>query len=191
MTLQEAKLVNAVKYFVRNTKNVGRTKLFKLLYFWEFRFFEKHGKNITNLRYYTYPFGPVPDQFYKDIVDEKLPVYFYKHFEVVENSEFDEIDDFMPFKVILKNKTIDMDVFTPYEKEELEQVAYIFKDSTASEMTEATHVHNSPWSKTLKDKGKFQEIDYFLTKSENTPFDDEEIKERMFLRENLLHNGYN
>lgn len=191
MRLQEAKLLNAIKYFVKNTNNVGRTKLFKLLYFWDFRFFEKHGKSITNLSYYTYPFGPVPEKLYKEINEEKLPDFFYKHFDIVENSEFDEDEEFKAFKVILKNKSVDMEVFTPYEKEELEQVAFIFKEATATQMTEASHFHNQPWLKTLKEKGKFKEIDYFLAKSENTPYDDEEIRERMFLRENLLHNGYN
>jgi len=190
MTLQEAKLLNAIKYFVKNTNNVGRTKLFKLLYFWDFRFFEKHGKSITDLQYFTYPFGPVPDKLYNEIKEDKLPSYLNDDLVFEDSQEFDEDNEFKPFKVLLRDKKIDMAVFTPYEEEALKEVAYIFKDATASEMTEASHIHNSPWSKTLKEKGRFQEIDYFLAKSESTPYDDEEIRERMFLRENLLHNDY-
>lgn len=190
MNLKDQKILNAIKYFVKHTKNVGRTKLFKLLFFWDFYYFEKHGKSITGLIYYTYPFGPVPKNIYDGIKNENLPEYYYKHLLFEEDDTFDELDEFKRFKVLLRDKKVDMEVFTPYEKEELEKVTDIFKYATATDMTEASHFHNKPWRTTIDSKGKFQSIDYLLAKSEDTPFDDQEIKERMELRKQRLQDEY-
>lgn len=191
MNLRDKKIINAIKYFVKNTKYVGRTKLFKLLYYWDFYFFEKHGKSITGFKYYTYPFGPVPKEFYDHIIEEDLPDFYKNQITLEEDKNIDFDDGFKRFKVSLNDNKVDLDVFTPYEKEMLEHVAFIFEAATAKDMTEATHFPNTPWSRTLEKEGKFKEIDYFLAKSEDTPFDEEEIRERMYLREKLLHNGYN
>ena len=191
MNLREQKILNAIKYFVKHTKHVGRTKLFKLLYFCDIAYFEKYGKTITGLKYFTYPFGPVPKDLYEQIKNDNPPEYFNNNINIIEDNEDDLDDGYKRFKVLLQNKKIDLDVFTPNEKKILDDIVFIFKDATASQMTEASHFHNSPWKITLDTKGLMEEIDFLLAKSQNTPFDDEEIKERMFLRENLTHNGYN
>lgn len=191
MTITEKKISNAIKYFAKNTNNVGRTKLFKLLYFWDFYYFEKHGKSITGFKYFAYPFGPVPKDLYENIDAGVLPKYLETEIDIIDETEYDEEDGFKRFKVVPKNKNIDLEVLTPYEKEEMEKVAEIFKYASAKDMTEASHYHNMPWKKTIDTKGQFAEIDYMLGKSKDTPFDEEEIKERMFLQNELTHNGYN
>ena len=191
MNLREQKILNAIKYFVKNTNHVGRTKLFKLLYYWDIYYFEKHGKTITSYKYLTYPFGPVPKELFDQINEDKLPDFLKKEILIIDDTDTDTDDGFKKFKIALKNKNIDLDVFTPYEKEYLTLVVEIFKDAPASLMSEATHFPNTPWKITLDKKGKFQEIDFLLAKSKDTPFDEEEIKERMYFREQLLHNGYN
>lgn len=191
MTIANHKILNGIKYFIINTKNVGRTKLFKLLFFWDFYYFNKHGITVTGLKYFTYPFGPVPKNLYESIVEDNLPDYLSKDIAIIDDTDLDENDKYKRFKVMLKNKSIDLDVFTPYEKNELELVSEIFKDATAKQMTEASHFHTMPWKITVETKGMFAEIDFMLGKSKDTPFDENEIKERMFLRNNLTHNGYN
>jgi len=191
MTTVENKILNAIKYFVINTQKVGRTKLFKLLYFWDFYYFEKHGKSISGFKYFAYPFGPVPKELFESIDNDKLPDYLDSQIEIVEDTEYENDDGFKRFKVVLKNKVIDLDVFTPYEKEMMQKVVEIFKYASAKDMTEASHFHNMPWKITIDKKGEFSEIDYMLGKSKDTPFDEEEIKERMFLQNELTHNGYN
>lgn len=191
MNLREQKILNAVKYFVKHTNNVGRTKLFKLLYFWDIYYFEKHGKSITGYKYYTFPFGPVPKELYDKIEQDNLPEFLKRDIIIIEDNEIDPDDEFKRFKILLRDKNVDLNVFTPYEKEELEKMVFIFKNSTAAEMIEASHFHNSPWKITLETKGKYKEIDYLLAKSDSTPLDDEEIKERMYFQETLTHNGYN
>jgi len=191
MTTTEKKILNAIKYFVKHTNKVGRTKLFKLLFFWDFYHLAKYGKSITGYKYFTYPFGPVPKSLFDIINNNDLPTYLSSHLDISDDNEYDDIDEFKRFKINLKNKEIDLGAFTPYERQVLEKVAEIFKYATAKDMTEATHFHNTPWKITMETKGKFKEIDYLLGRNEETPFDDEEIKERLILQTELSHNGYN
>ena len=152
MTLREQKILTAIKYFIKTTKHLGRTKLFKLLYYWDFRYFSKHGKSITGYDYMTYPFGPVPEELYQKIKDEKLSKEFSDNFVIVNDTGEDNDDGFKRFKLELKNKDIDFDCLTKYEKEALDEVVEIFKDCTAKDIVESTHLPNTPWSKTKTEK---------------------------------------
>jgi uncharacterized phage-associated protein len=190
MTLREQKILTAIKHFVKNTNNLGRTKLFKLLYFWDFRYFSKHGKSITGYDYITYPFGPVPDELFQDIIHNKLPKEFSENFVIEEDKDIDEDDKYKRFKIRLLKKDIDYGCLTKYELNELNEVVEIFKNCSAKDIVESTHLPNTPWSKT-KEKGMNQIIDYFLAIDKDTPLDLEEIKERFELQKALTHNGYN
>lgn len=190
MTLQEQKILIAIKYFIKNTKHLGRTKLFKLFYYWDFRYFSKHGKSITGFDYSTYPFGPVPEELYIKIRDSKLSKEFTDNFEITDDTVEDEEDGYKRFRMQLKKKDIDFDCLTGYEKEALEEVVEIFRDCTAKDIVESTHLPNTPWSKTIAEKGMNQIIDYFLAIDKDTPLDNEEIKERFTLQRSLTHNGY-
>lgn len=191
MTLREQKILTAIKYFIKTTKHLGRTKLFKLLYFWDFRYFKIHGKSITGFDYFTYPFGPVPEELFKKIVNDDLPEGFTEHIEMVSDISEDKSDDYKTFKMHLKKKDIDFSCLTRYEKEALDEVVEIFQDCTAKDMVESTHLPNTPWSKTKSEKGMNQLIDYFLALDKDTLLDKEEIKERFSLQRSLVHNGYN
>lgn len=190
MTLREQKILTAIKYFAKTTNHLGRTKLFKLLYFWDFRYFSKHGKSITGYDYSTYPFGPVPEELYTKIKENRLSEEFTANFEIINDSVEDENDDYKRFKILLKKKDINFECLTKYEKDSLDEVVEIFKDCTAKDMVESTHLPNTPWSKTKKEKGMNQYIDYFLAVDKDTPLDTEEIQERFSLQKALTHNGY-
>jgi len=60
ITHHREKLINAIVYFARHTKNCGRTKLMKLLYFLDFKHFAQTGKSVTGQKYFAWDFGPVP-----------------------------------------------------------------------------------------------------------------------------------
>lgn len=186
MNISELKLINGIKYFIKNTRNVGRTKLFKLLYFWDFIHFKRFGTSVSGLDYFTYPFGPVPKKLYDEISSGNLPEPFQEHFKIVETK--DEEDDFKQFTFHLKNKEIDLDWLSPNELSVLKEVALIFKYSTAKEMSEITHLKNTPWDKT-KEEGMFRKIDYFLALDEDTVIDIDTIKERFRLQQELLSDG--
>ena len=188
MTLTEEKILNGIKYFVIKTHNVGRTKLFKLLYFWDFMHFKKYGMNVTGYEYYTYPFGPVPKELYDYINKNELPEFLSGKLSIIEDDEEDEEDSFKRFKVVLEKRKVESDCFSPNEYAILEEVAYIFKEATAKQMTDITHLKNTPFDKTQK-QGMFIPIDYFLAIDEETELDIEEIKERFTLQKEMFADG--
>ncbi len=184
------KILTGIKFFVKNTKNVGRTKLFKLLYFWDFLHFKKYGLSITGYQYYSFPFGPVPLELYNQIVDEKLPDEFKQELDIVDDDPTeDDFYNYKKFKVLLKNKKIDFDWLSPIEKKSLELVAEIFKYATAAEMTEITHLHNSPWDKTLKELGMGKPIDYQLAIDDESSLDQDTINSYLTLQKEIFHHG--
>ena len=95
------KILSGIKYFVKNTQHVGRTKLFKLLYFWDFLYFKKYGLSVTGYQYYTFPFGPVPLELYNQIIEDKLPDELKKELVIIDDdSSEDEFGNYKKFKEI-------------------------------------------------------------------------------------------
>lgn len=190
MSLREEKIVNGIKFFVSNTKNVGRTKLFKLLFFWDFMHFKKYGKTITGFDYFTYPFGPVPKELFNQIVNNDLPDYLGKNI-IIEETQKDEDfnDNYKKFLVKSKKIPIDLSSLSKSEKDVLEEVAFIFMDATASQMTEITHLPNTPWTKTKTEKGFDVIIDYALALDDESPLTLDEAMERLNLQRELIADG--
>lgn len=190
MSFRHEKIISGIKYFVKNTNNVGRTKLFKLLFFWDFIHFKKYGKTITGYDYYTYPFGPVPKELFEQIVKNELPQCIEKNLiiEEVEKDE-DNNDKYKKFLIKLKSNQIDLMSLTPSELSVLKDVAFIFKDATATQMTEITHLHNTPWTKTKNEKGMDAVIGYELALDDESPLTEEEAMERLNLQRELIADG--
>lgn len=188
MNITEHKIVNGITHFVKHTKNVGRTKLFKLLFFWDFIHFKKFGKSVTGYEYYTYPFGPVPKKLFEQIDKDELP-NFLEDSITIDEVEDEEEKKFKSFQVKVKNKKIEIDWLSLNEKSILEEVAFIYRNATGSEMKEITHLPNTPWRKTIKEKGMFKPIDYFLALDDESPIELEDAKERFKLQRELLADG--
>ena len=188
MSITEKKIINGIKYFVKKTKHVGRTKIFKLLFFWDFVHFKRFGKSVTGYDYYAYPFGPVPKKLYDQMINDELPDIFNENI-LIEETEDEDDNGYKSFKIKLRNKKIDYNCLTPNEKTILEEVAEIYRDSTANEMKEITHLPKTPWDKTRKEKGMFKQIDYFLALDDDTHLNLEEVKERFKLQKELMADG--
>ncbi|MCL5991168.1 MAG: Panacea domain-containing protein, partial [Bacteroidetes bacterium] len=174
--ITDQKILNAIKYFLKNTKNVRLTKLFKLLYFLDFMYFGKHGLSVTCLDYYTYPFGPVPKELYLKISNNELPEFYNKEMQFIKGKGNEEFSNPV-YTINLKNRKIDLDCFSFYEKEMLKQVAEIFKEADANVMIEASHFKNLPWDKTKNTKGMFQLIDYELALDKDSSIDIDNLRE--------------
>ena len=176
INIQEQKAVNAILYFVQNTKGCFKTKLFKLLYFLDFMHFKKHGFSVTGFTYKAFPLGPVPAELL-DMMDKNQYPDLYKESMGVVKEESDRSDRDYFIKILPKKKP-DLDWFTPNELKVLKQVAEIYEDADTSLIVEATHLLNSPWDKTKK-KGMYKEIDIKLALDDETPLTMEEIQERI------------
>lgn len=185
MTMTQDKVLNAIKYFVKNTHNCRKTKLFKLLYFLDFIHFKKYGTTVTGYTYIAMPRGPVPIELYEQITKENLPEEFKKNLSIYE--DIDEQDgESRGFKIVLKgDKKTEVDVFTPNEMKIMNDVSFMFKDATAKEMSEITHLKNSPWDLTIKTKGKNAPIDLSLALDSEATIDHDEAFERLLVEKSL------
>lgn len=151
ITHHREKLINAIIYFARNTKHCGKVKLMKLLYFLDFYHFRETGKSVTGQKYYAWQMGPVPVEIYNEISSPKND--FSAALSIKNNGEFCSITP---------KKNFDSKYFTKREIRILENLIYIFKEAKADDMIESSHLHNSPWDRTKKEKGMQQHIDYML-----------------------------
>jgi uncharacterized phage-associated protein len=161
MNIYRKKLLNAILFFASNTKRLNLGKLSKLLYSLDFIHFNQMGYPSIGLRYYAFEKGPVPRDFWLEIRDADLPEDFKGKIALIRKT-----DDFAPnYKEveICALEKPDLSVFTPREVKILEDLAYVYKEATASDMSEVTHLPKRPWDITIREKGKNQPIDYLVS----------------------------
>ncbi len=158
------KLLNAIVFFVTNTRNCYKLKLFKLLFYFDFGIYRQTGRSVTGLRYFAWPLGPVPN----DLVDElKAPRPDFARAVFVHEEGAADPDLPGPRLMIRGRKKFDETVFTQRELDMLEHLADVFRDATASMMTEATHLAGEPWHHVFKVERRPQaEIPYRLALDE-------------------------
>ncbi len=70
----------------------------------------------------------------------------------------------------------------------MDDLIFIYKNATPSQMTEITHLKNSPWSKTKKEKGMNSEIDYALSIDDRSFLTEEEAKLYLKDKDEFLSN---
>ncbi|MBL7995461.1 SocA family protein [bacterium] len=175
MNPKQEKLLNAIIFFVKNTKNCGKMKLFKLLYFTDFIHFKRYGITVTGMEYCAWKMGPVPKKLYEDMASESN-AELNKFINIVKLKDEDDPERY-EFKLYPKIKE-DLNVFSPNEIEIMKEVAFTFMEATATQMSEITHLKNSPWDKTIKNKGLNFIIDYELAIDEDTTLTLDEIRQR-------------
>jgi len=168
------KLINSIIYFLKNTNNCGKTKLFKLLYYLDFMHFRETGRSITGLNYYAWDFGPVPKSLFNEM--ENPSADLEKSIFIPQKTDKND----KSFVEIKTKKKFDDKYFTKRELRILENVAFIFKDAKAEDIMEASHLPNQPWDMTIRTKGEKEKIAYELAldSSENS-LSLEEVLERI------------
>lgn len=177
------KLFNLIIYFARKTKHCGITKLFKLLFFADFKAFKETGVSVTGLNYYTWPKGPAPVELHNEF---KTPSPdFQKTFSVTKLDPGDRLN-IQPKHGV----KFDSSYFSKKELQIIEQLAYIYADVYAKDIVEITHLKNSPWDRTVKEKGMNKLIDYKLAfdsdKDSLSPGQYEEISETQQIMDSIL-----
>ncbi|HBP5254230.1 TPA: Panacea domain-containing protein [Pseudomonas aeruginosa] len=158
ITHEREKLIQAIIFFVQNTRNCGKVKLFKLLYFLDFEHFKDTGRSVTGLDYSAWPMGPVPVDLVAEI-DLPQP-------DMAASMTFTQ-------KPIRNGRQVMLDVtpniefsdqnFTRREMRLMHRLAEEYADALADDMVEATHLENMPWDKVYNQQGaKQQRIPYEL-----------------------------
>ena len=175
--IYRTKLLNAILFFAKNTKFPNTTKICKLLYFFDFKHFKQTGYPSIGLQYFAFKQGPVPRSFWLEVKDGKVPDDFKDKLGLLPHK-----DQYDPNFVEREFKAIqspDMLVFTPREKRILEELAFVFRDVKAKEISEISHIKNQPWDMTKKQKGINAPIDYLLALDNDDEVDKEEAKESL------------
>lgn len=160
------KLINMIVFFLKKTKYCSKTKLFKLLYFSDFKHFQQTGKSISGLSYFTFSWGPVPKSLFDEFQNppEDLEKYFY----IPSKEELESDDDNELFELKTNQKFKDI-YFTDREIEIMEETAFIYKEVRSTDISNISHDQELPWYRTKNEKGMQQEIDYNLALTNDSP----------------------
>lgn len=126
------KVINAILFFCR--KAVVKTKLNKLLFYADFKFFKEFGTSITGLRYARIQHGPVPDKYqtiYAILIDE---------LEVLDSKEvtYNAVEDVIGEEYVTV-QDIDFDLFDVRELRVLSEIAEKFDTWTAKKISDYSH----------------------------------------------------
>jgi uncharacterized phage-associated protein len=137
------KLVNAIVYFLRETKHCHTLKLFKLLNFADFEHFRQTGRTITGLDYRALPQGPVPTKLFEELrkggaADLRAVIALWE--------ERDDLTDELLRRVLKPKSEFDSKFFTKRELNVLARIAEFFKESKAADMSEFSHMKHLPWA---------------------------------------------
>lgn len=157
ITHEREKLINAILYFAKNTRFLGKTKLCKLLYFLDFEHFKETGRSVTGLDYFAWKMGPVPVKLYEEM---DMPGS-----DMAEKVEFAEkpTRSGRPMLVVKPIAGFDDSHFSKRELRILKGLAEEFRDTQAEDMIETTHLENQPWHKIYVEEGQRQQrIPYTL-----------------------------
>ena len=136
--------------------NIGETALFKLLYFIDFDFYEKHGQSITGVTYMKNHHGPTPKQF-KVVTDE-----------MIESSELERVrSKYFQYdqKKYLPRRKADLNFLSAVETEQIDDVSARLSDKNGSELRAYSH-DDVPWIATDDQS----DIDYELVFQRTQPY---------------------
>lgn len=150
LSFSRVKLINAIAYFVQNTKYCNTIKLFKLLNFLDFEHFRQTGKNVTGLSYEAWSQGPVSRELWDEI--HKPSDDFLKAITV--SVARDELSDVPTRRDFLIKKRFEQKYFTKRELEIMGRLVFFFDELTATQMSEYSHSRGMPWHKVYKEMGK-------------------------------------
>src|SRR3989344_7236121 len=136
--INQAKYRNAILFFANRIQNgtLGKLKLMKLLYYFDFDFFEKYGRSITGDEYLRFENGPVPrmaEKFFKQMDGKDIKISKRKIADGYRDQQ--HIEALAPFDI------------TVFDKEEillLEELASKWERFSGTEMKSATH-GEAPW----------------------------------------------
>jgi uncharacterized phage-associated protein len=150
ITHDREKTINAILFFAHKVNFLGKTKLFKLLYFLDFEHYRDTGRSVTGMDYFAWKMGPVPISLMEELDAPEA--------DLCEKLSISEIPVGRGGTML---KLAPLDAFDPThftlrEMRSMERLATNFRDARADEMVDATHLENSPWDKVYHGEGGHQ-----------------------------------
>jgi uncharacterized phage-associated protein len=138
MAVNLRKFMQLIVFFSHHesVKPLGKTKLFKLLYFTDATHLEKAGQSITGAEYLKYPYGPVPIQ-----GDYAIKELRKRQFIRIQRMKLSKE---RPMQEIIALQAPNMAVFTTQEMITISHVIEQYGDNTASVLSWKSH-HEDAW----------------------------------------------
>ena len=179
---EREKLCEAIVFFAKNTRKLGKTKLFKLLFFLDFEHFKLRGRSVTGLNYFAWPRGPVPKSLFEE--------FGHPGEDLAACADFSQIQTRRGgMNLVTATKAFDPKVFSKRELAILKSLAERYKEATADEMVEETHLENRPWHQIYEVAGLRQaEIPYELALNRQEV---EEMRRNVRERQEVIRNYKN
>ncbi len=126
------KMKNAILFFVQNARNLGKTKLAKLLFFADFQHYAEHGRSITGEGYMKRDYGPLASQL--------QPVLQQMKEEGLLDWRTRRIVDYFGYEYT-PHAEADERVFSDDELATLREVAARWQYASASRVVDESHSH--------------------------------------------------
>ena len=137
-TLERQKLFEAIGFFTHSTKHCGLVKLFKLLYYLDMLHFRETGRPVTGLNYKALPYGPVPTELYDEV---RHPSAEFLASITVQSPP--KIESEVPSRTIIAvKKPLGTKHLTKRELRIAAEVAQIFQDANAKDISDVSHARN-------------------------------------------------
>lgn len=133
--LNEQKYKNTILYLIQHVGKgtiIGKKRLYKLLYFLDFDFFEKYDKAFTGDVYHKLPMGPAPS--YLDAIIEDMIKEGKIKIEKKKNSS--GYEDSVVYNALGNS---DDSKFNNEELEILQRVIKLYGNKTGTELEKLTH----------------------------------------------------
>ena len=150
--LQREKLLQAIVFFVKNTRACHKLKLFKLLYFLDFKIYRETGRTVTGLQYFAWPKGPVPNKLFDEF---KAPSPDMTAVATIRATTEDD-PGFGKRLIITPRRAFDDGCFTNRELEEMKRLAEVFRDADSGLMSDSSHLPGQPWRQVYEIERKHQ-----------------------------------
>lgn len=145
--------------------NVGETVLYKLLYFIDMDYYEKHGKSITGLTYIHNTYGPSPVSDFRAVVNDMRA---HDELDIVETKFFNNTQ-----KKYLLHIAPELKKLKASEIKHIDEELARLGDKTARELSDMSH-KDTPWIVTPQGKPiDYRDVFYRTSATAVTESDDE------------------
>jgi len=161
LNLERQKLFEAILFFLKNTKYCGLVKLFKLLYYLDMLHFRETGRSVSGLLYKALPYGPVPTALYDELGNP--PPDLAQVISITSPPPKDSESTTPPLTIIKARKHFNSNYLTKREQRIANEIAEIFRDVKAEDISDISHARNGPWDLAKKrGHGKWNQIIDYL-----------------------------
>lgn len=152
------RLLQAVVYFATHTAALGKVKLFKLLYLFDFEHFKQTGRSATGLDYQAWKLGPVPVELMDEWEELGPDLAQLIHIRIERVIDYER-------QAVTLNPGVAFDPvpFSPRQLRILDELAHRYRGDLSGPMIDVTHEQNGAWARTWQEgEGRFRAIPYEL-----------------------------